>query len=438
MPGDKKKRKYSCRIIYFALHCLTNWGLRLLRLGHDLVSDGLFSNSRNRRLPVLTNMNFSKEISMKKSLLALAVAGAVAVPYASVQAAEVTISGYTQIDLYLSSSSKTGSNISRNVAEDSDGMDVRANDINLNIGVTEDVGFATAFSNYRIDIDGLSGWGGDTADSVKVGLKGDFGTVTLGEGADHAAKGQMAGDILIVNPNIPNAALSYASPGFEGFTFGLNIIADADVAGGGGNLANAGGVIATEHDQNGMGFGVGYATELGGVGLEVGFGQSNVTQTHNAPLPPGGGSTKIDEVGTIEQAYTSFGAKVSFAPVYLAFAQQSVSQSQNPDGGNKAEIEGRSSTDIKVGITSGPISAAVTNSSGTGFRSIADVNNQANQAKGADDQTSSVTRLDASYALSSNVSASFRFQSMKDSVDSRGANSDSESSFTRVGLAVTF
>ena len=93
---------------------------------------------------------------MKKSLLALAVAGAVAVPYTA-QATEVTVSGIADLYLGLSSSKQIGSNISRDETTDSDGLDVYGGDVQLNVGAKEDVGFAKAFGNIRFDVDGLAG-----------------------------------------------------------------------------------------------------------------------------------------------------------------------------------------------------------------------------------------------------------------------------------------
>ena len=57
---------------------------------------------------------------------------------------------------------------------------------------------------------------------------GDFGTVTLGSGPDVAEYGLKANDILGGNPISTNQTLSYESPSFSGFGFGVNVIADAD------------------------------------------------------------------------------------------------------------------------------------------------------------------------------------------------------------------
>jgi len=371
---------------------------------------------------------------MKKSLLALAVAGAVAVPYAA-QATEVTLSGTAELHLYLSDSKTTGSNSSKAKSKDSDGLNVDAGDLFLNVGAAEDVGFATAFGNIRYDANNISGNDLSDVDSIRVGLKGDFGKVTLGEDTDYAEYGQKAGDIMLENPNTPNAALSYASPNFSGFTFGVNLIADADHDDSGTITAasNSEDVTSDEYDESGTALGLNYAADLGTVTLDIGAGVSNVTDTYNGDVASGSNTTETKKVGQKDTNYSSVGVKVGFDPVYIALAQQTEDYTTKPKGGDKQEIEGRKSLDVKVGVSVAAVSASITHSQGTGLRKIAGTT----QVKDADDESSTRTRFDLGYALSSNVQLKARVQNGSDEVDT-SSTSDSSESWARVSLAVAF
>jgi len=367
---------------------------------------------------------------MKKSLLALAVAGAVAVPYHTAQAAEVTLSGQATLFLYLSESSETGDSSGDTKTKDSDGLNVNGDTARLNVAVTEDVGFAEAFGNFRFDGDTLSNTGPKHMDEVRVGFKGDFGKVTLGEDSDYAEYGQKAGDIMLENPNTPIAALSYASPNFSGFTFGVNVIADADHSD--TSVTDSDGNTSTEYDESGTAAGLNYAADLGTVTLDIGAGVSNVANTYNGSITSGD-KTETKKVGTKDENYTSVGVKLGFDPVYIALAQQTEDYTTKPKGGDKEEIEGKKSLDVKVGVNVAAVSAAITHSQGTGFRKL----QGDDQGKDGDDMSSTKTRLDLGYALSSNASVDARFESASDEVDTSGT-SDSSASFSRVGLTVKF
>ena len=141
---------------------------------------------------------------MKKSLVALAVAGAFAAPLTA--QADVAISGNVNLKLNLSSQdgdTKKNANVS-------------SGDVRVNFAAQQDVGFGEVFGNIRLDADGLSGTAPET-DSVYAGIRGDFGTVTVG---DHSVHGNYAGynwfDTMI---GYSDAALVYEAPEFvPGYT----------------------------------------------------------------------------------------------------------------------------------------------------------------------------------------------------------------------------
>ena len=102
----------------------------------------------------------------KKSAIAIAVASACMLPLTTT-AGELKISGIVEAE--ITDSDASGSELS-----------VELGDVNVKFKYVEDVKVGQAYAIYRVDADGPSG-SITTADSVTVGLKGDFGDVSFGE-----------------------------------------------------------------------------------------------------------------------------------------------------------------------------------------------------------------------------------------------------------------
>jgi len=171
---------------------------------------------------------------MKKTMIAMAVAGVVAAPMAS---AEVSISGVVEQTFIDDDASSTG--------WDSATFNM------LNFKASEDLGNGmTAFAKYNFlntngktsnDTDTQSGTiatqtGGDNV----VGLSGDFGTVVLGTMEDFTEGKAMSrltldgpAEIEAANNNAGRTAggMAYVSPSISGLTIGVAGFADASTSG---------------------------------------------------------------------------------------------------------------------------------------------------------------------------------------------------------------
>jgi len=152
---------------------------------------------------------------MKKTMIAMAVAGVVAAPMAS---ADVSISGVIEQSF---------------VDNDASGQGWTADTFNmLNFQASEDLGNGmTAFAKWGfLDKDGRTGDAMDGGDAT-VGLKGDFGTVVLGTMEDFTEGKAMsrmtmngtAAAIEVANNNRNRTAggIAYVSPSINGLTAGL-------------------------------------------------------------------------------------------------------------------------------------------------------------------------------------------------------------------------
>jgi len=152
---------------------------------------------------------------MKKTMIAMAVAGVVAAPMAS---ADVSISGVIEQTF---------------VNDDNSGQGWTADTFNmLNFQASEDLGDGmTAFAKWGfLDKDGRTGASMNGGDAT-VGLKGDFGTVVLGTMEDFTEGKAMsrmtmngtAAAIEVGNNNATRTAggMAYVSPSISGVTVGL-------------------------------------------------------------------------------------------------------------------------------------------------------------------------------------------------------------------------
>ena len=379
---------------------------------------------------------------MKKSFIALAVAGAVAAPMTA-NAVDVSYSGTVGLDLYLNEKTEDGARTTR----DHD-ANIQTNDIRFKVSATEDVGFAQAFGSLRLDLDGPNG-SAVTADNIAVGLKGAFGTVTLGTATDYAEQGQLANDLILGSGtagalNEPSVSLSYGLPDVApGLTAGINVLNTTH--GAGLDATTDAGVKATAVDsvKSGYGFGASYEVDLADAGsLKVGFGTNQATNTNRVNV-----NNSIADYQDIEAKYQSVGAKYSIAGVSLAVAQQSVTGIDVTTkaafaGAGKTESEDITSTDIQLGYDGGPVSVYVATSTAENLYSGA--NEVMDDSKDTVDRNleTKVTRVNASYKLSDNIIVSARNQNKKatgkTAADAAVKMNDYKENFTRVGLTVNF
>ena len=151
---------------------------------------------------------------MKKTMIAMAVAGVVAAPMAS---ADVSISGVVEQTFMNDDASTTG------WTSETFNM--------LNFNASEDLGNGmTAFAKWGfLDTDGVTGDGMNGGDAT-VGLKGDFGTVVFGTMEDFTEGKAMSrmsmngpAGIEAGNANATRTAggMAYVSPTISGLTFGV-------------------------------------------------------------------------------------------------------------------------------------------------------------------------------------------------------------------------
>jgi len=157
---------------------------------------------------------------MKKTIIAAAVAAAVAAP--AVSFADVKISGNV-IQEFVTDGDQTGTS--------EDGLESAAA-VDVVFSVSEDLGNGmTAFAKIHTMMDNGSG-SQDNADNV-VGLKGDFGTVVVGrmesltESKVDAMAANDASDKLSIEINDAydtkryEGGMAYVSPSFNGLTFAV-------------------------------------------------------------------------------------------------------------------------------------------------------------------------------------------------------------------------
>jgi len=163
---------------------------------------------------------------MKKTLIASAIAAAVAAP--AVSFADVKISGNVIQEFVADDDGTHDANGAAKTTID-DGLESKAA-VDLVFSVSEDLGNGlTAFAKiHTLRDNGTSG----NADQV-VGLKGDFGTIVVGrmedfsEGKVAAMAATDSSDALSIEPNgaydtgRAEGGIAYVSPSFNGLTFGI-------------------------------------------------------------------------------------------------------------------------------------------------------------------------------------------------------------------------
>jgi len=174
---------------------------------------------------------------MKKTMIAMAVAGVIAAPIAS---AEVSISGSVEQEFYDDSGADGWEAVTFNM---------------LNFSASEDLGNGmTAFAKYNFLTKDGTNIGETNGDNV-VGLSGDFGTVVLGTMEDFTegkamSRMTMSGSKAMIEPTditirTPQG-MAYVSPAFSGVTFGV-----AGYAAGDAGSSNLDAVDLMAHYVNG-------------------------------------------------------------------------------------------------------------------------------------------------------------------------------------------
>ena len=153
---------------------------------------------------------------MKKTLIAMAVAGVVAAPIAS---ADVAVSGKVEQNFTWTDSSTSAS----------DEM-VGGSDVLLVFKASEDLGNGlSAFADIRTDYDGDAG--AQATMDTKVGLTGGFGTVVVGRMEDFS-EGKVLSMVDVFgggtgvelggdNATRQDNGFAYVSPSFSGLTIGV-------------------------------------------------------------------------------------------------------------------------------------------------------------------------------------------------------------------------
>lgn len=145
-------------------------------------------------------------MKLNKIALAMAAGSVFAVPMAA--QADVTISGVVQVQAASSD------------AKDAE-LTIKAGDVRINFAADTDLGFGTGYGNIRLDADNLGESGNDDADfdadSVKVGIKGDFGDISIGDVGSAVGKGLLGGDLYDSAPGC-NECIAYSNT-FSGLGF---------------------------------------------------------------------------------------------------------------------------------------------------------------------------------------------------------------------------
>ena len=176
---------------------------------------------------------------MKKTMIAMAVAGVIAAPIAS---AEVSISGSVEQEFYDDSGA--------------DGWEAATFNM-LNFSASEDLGNGmTAFAKYNfLTKAGSTGNSAFTDGDNVVGLSGDFGTFVVGTMEDFTegkamSRMTMSGNKAMIEPTDitvrTTQGMAYVSPAFSGVTFGV-----AGYAAGDAGSSNLDAVDLMAHYVNG-------------------------------------------------------------------------------------------------------------------------------------------------------------------------------------------
>lgn len=186
-------------------------------------------------------------MKLNKIALAIAVGSVFAAPMAA--QADVTISGVAQVQ------------IAGDDGDDSE-MLIKAGDVRVNFAADTDLGFGTGYGNIRMDGDSL----GDSSfvpDAVKVGVKGDFGDVSLGDVGSAVGKGLLGGDLYDSAPGC-NECLAYSNT-FSGLGFkaGFHPAGNFQSTNADGSVKkgkDAGITVGVDYSINGIALGAGTKT----------------------------------------------------------------------------------------------------------------------------------------------------------------------------------
>lgn len=223
---------------------------------------------------------------MKKSLIALAVAGAMTAPV--VAQADATLYGTVAVDAIFKNDTSA---------------DIQVDDAIIGLKGDVDLGLegVKGFFNIRTEL-GAEGAISDGGNSLKtdralVGITGGFGTIQAGamgnpvdavESLDAYADSYST-DNWFLNPDDLQSALAYVSPTMGGFTGYAGIVVDGDTIDGTADTASG-------DDEQLDGYVLGFNYAVAGLTLDVGYWQFDAeSKAVNSAVK--GGTEDLDYVG---------------------------------------------------------------------------------------------------------------------------------------------
>jgi len=219
----------------------------------------------------------SKKLILKASVAAL-LGTALATTAQADDHASVTFSGVVGAHLYLSDTTvdvpagsadeETGEPLAG--AGEEAGARLTSGDVRFNIAAEDTLGAITAFANYRIDADGISG-SPITSDATKLGIKGGFGTLSFLDVGPAMEMAQVVDDIHDIADGIPDGIRYDGSfgPVSLGLSFSPENNSDVVSAGVSFSIGGLGLALGADDQDAAM---VGATYDLGSValGLQVG------------------------------------------------------------------------------------------------------------------------------------------------------------------------
>lgn len=207
---------------------------------------------------------------MKKTLIALSVA-ALAVPFTATAESNLTVSGVVQIQIGDDDSKDATTGVESELT-------VSRGDVRINFAAdTELSNGMTGYGNVQLEAE--DGVGGNVAqgvvsDSVKVGVKGDFGDLSFGDVGGGYGKGLKGGDLYDKDPGNSEGIAYSNSFGAVGFKASLKPAGNAG-AGTGSTEAEAAFSMGADYAMdNGLSVGAGIFSHGDHSRTSVGAGYS--------------------------------------------------------------------------------------------------------------------------------------------------------------------
>lgn len=259
---------------------------------------------------------------MKKSLIALAVAGAMTAPV--VAQADATLYGTVAVDAIFKNDTST---------------DIQVDDAIIGVKGDVDLGLdgVTGFFNIRTELsaEGAASSGGDslTTDRALVGVTGGFGTVqagAMGNPVDAVESLDVYSDSYstnnwFLNPDDLQSALAYITPTMGGFTGYVGLVAEGGIEDGAAETDDG-------DDADVDGYVIGFNYAVAGLTLDLGYwdfdGDSVVSQVYDV---------NDNHVGNIEQDYIGISASYAVTEAFNVTANWA--QYEAEDVGSSADLE---------------------------------------------------------------------------------------------------